>query len=70
MSLVSWSTAAPNSIARLGFALAHSLDNKAPAVSDLTDDEQSQVERIAEVLKKAKQPLVICGTGSQSMPKC
>ena len=53
-------------IARFGFALAHSLDNKAPAVSDLSDDEKTQIQRVAEVLKKAKRPLVICGTGSQS----
>ncbi len=53
-------------IARFGFALAHGLQDKAPAISNLSDNEQSRIKRIAGVLNKAKRPLVICGTGSQN----
>ncbi len=55
--------AAPEDIARLGFAVAHALDPSAPPVTDPSDPLLSLAEAIAEKLKAAKQPLVISGTG-------
>ncbi len=56
----------PETIARFAFALAHRLHGKSPSVSDLTPEQQLQVERVAKVLSKAQRPLVISGTGSHS----
>ena len=61
--------AAPDDIARLGFAVAHALDYEAPAVPDLSDDVGRMAERIARALKSAKRPLVISGSslGSEAV---
>jgi len=48
--------------ARIGFAVAHALDASAPAVSDLSADEQKLVAAIATDLKNAKHPLIVSGT--------
>lgn len=56
---------APDDIARFGFAIAHNLGG-GPAVSDLSADEQQAVEQIANVLREAKNPLVISGSGCHS----
>ena len=56
----------PEEIARFGFALAHLLNSEAPAVTDLTRAETKQAKSIASVLRKAKRPLVITGTGCQN----
>ncbi len=53
--------AAPDDIARLGFAVAHAIDETAPAVPDLTDDSAARAARIAEALVAAERPLVIAG---------
>jgi len=58
--------AAPDNIARLGFAVAHELNADAAAVSGLTNDIQSLATIIAESLKNAKHPLIVSGTGSMS----
>ena len=58
--------AAPDDIARLGFAVAGSIDAGAPSVSDLTCEVKERAQRIAEALTKAKRPLIIAGTGSGS----
>lgn len=50
--------------ARIGFAVANSLDAAAPAVSDLTAAEQDLVAAIAADLKAAKYPLIVSGTSS------
>ncbi len=50
--------------ARIGFAVAHALDSSAPAVSDLSADEQKLVAAIAADLKAAKNPLIVSGTSS------
>lgn len=50
--------------ARIGFAVAHVLDNSAPAVNDLTSAEMTLVNSIAADLKNAKNPLIVSGTGS------
>jgi NADH-quinone oxidoreductase subunit G len=56
--------AAPDDLARLGFAVAHALDSNAPAVPQV-DDWPLAVE-IARALKAAKKPLVISGTSCSS----
>jgi NADH-quinone oxidoreductase subunit G len=53
---------APADIARLGFAIAHKLDKKAPAVDNLSQDANSLVKRIAADLADAKRPCIIAGT--------
>jgi NADH-quinone oxidoreductase subunit G len=58
--------AAPDDLARLGFAVAHALDPKATAVPDLPDTTRTLVDAIAQALKTAKRPLVICGTSCGS----
>jgi NADH-quinone oxidoreductase subunit G len=50
--------------ARIGFAVAHALDNSAPTVSDLNADERKLVAAIAADLKAAKNPLIVSGTSS------
>ncbi len=55
------------SIVRFCSALAHSLNEKAPPVSDLSGEEQAMIDRVSSVLAKAQRPLVITGTGSQSL---
>jgi NADH-quinone oxidoreductase subunit G len=58
--------AAPQDIARLGFAVAHALDSSAPEVGDLDKDELARVTQIAEALMSADNPLIISGTSSHS----
>jgi NADH-quinone oxidoreductase subunit G len=58
--------AAPDDIARLGFAVAHALDDEAPVVPDLSDDVRRMAERIAQALKSAKRPLVVAGSSLNS----
>lgn len=58
--------AAPDDIARLGFAIAGSIDHGAPSVPDLTNDVCDLAQRIAEALRHAQRPLIIAGTGSGS----
>jgi NADH-quinone oxidoreductase subunit G len=48
-------------IASLGFAIASSLDDKAPAFKIKTEDQQNLAEKIALSLKTAKNPLIITG---------
>ena len=58
--------AAPDDIARLGFAIAHALDFEAPAVPDLPDDVRQLAGLIAQTLKAAKRPLIVAGPGLNS----
>ncbi|MCA9872675.1 MAG: NADH-quinone oxidoreductase subunit NuoG, partial [Anaerolineales bacterium] len=58
--------AAPDDLARLGFAVAHALDDAAPAVADLSAEEDELVQFIAACLLKAENPLVVAGTSSGS----
>jgi NADH-quinone oxidoreductase subunit G len=53
--------AAPAALARLGFAVAHTLSPEAPAVTELPPEVQGLAERIAEALQGAKRPLVVAG---------
>ncbi len=58
--------AAPEDIARLGFAVAHALDGQSPKVPDLKPELTQLAERIAAGLRGAKRPLVVSGTGAGS----
>ena len=60
--------AAPDDIARLGFQVAHELDPSAPAPSDLAEAHGERARRIAETLRAAKRPLVVCSTPFGSVP--
>ena len=58
--------AAPDDIARLGFAVAHALDATAPSVDGLDPAAMQLAERIAAALSAAKKPLIVSGTGAGS----
>lgn len=49
----------PDEIARIGFAIAHALDENAPMAGGMED--HPWVEQVAEVLRQAKRPLIIAG---------
>jgi NADH-quinone oxidoreductase subunit G len=75
--------AAPDDIARFGFAIAHELDPNSPTVTDIPlrtrvragvrgeSDILLFIKEIAQALKTAKRPLVISGTslGSEALIK-
>jgi NADH-quinone oxidoreductase subunit G len=52
----------PDDIARLGFAIANYLNDMAPAPESMDDDTLKYARQIADILKKAESPLIICGT--------
>jgi NADH-quinone oxidoreductase subunit G len=58
--------AAPDDIARLGFAIAHAIDADAPPAPGLSDDARALAETIAQALKDAERPLVVSGPGCGS----
>ncbi len=58
--------AAPDEIARLGFAVAHAIDPQSPAVTDLDDSASDLASRIARALKEADRPMVVSGTALRS----
>ncbi len=58
--------AAPEEIARLGFAVAKALDPDAPEVPDLSDEAKSSARDIAAALREAERPVVVSGTGAGS----
>ncbi|QJI12435.1 NADH-quinone oxidoreductase subunit NuoG [Pseudomonas sp. ADAK22] len=61
--------AAPDDLARIGFAVAHALDASAPAVEGLDTEAGELAQRIADALLAAKRPLIIAGTslGSKAL---
>ncbi|HET9147831.1 MAG TPA: NADH-quinone oxidoreductase subunit NuoG, partial [Acetobacteraceae bacterium] len=63
--------AAPDDIARLGFAILHRIDPAAPAVEGLAEETQALAARIAEALLAAKRPLIVsgCQMGSEALPR-
>lgn len=64
--IAAWTYCAPvEDQARLGFAIAHALDNNSPAV-ELDRDLQSKVDVIVQALAGAKKPLIISGTNAGS----
>ena len=58
--------AAPDDLARLGFAVAGTIGQGAPSVPDLSLEVKGLAQRIAESLTHAQHPLIIAGTGSGS----
>lgn len=61
--------AAPDDLARLGFAVAGEVSEQAPAVSHPEESFKALAREIAEDLKQARRPLVVAGTscGSESL---
>jgi NADH-quinone oxidoreductase subunit G len=65
--IAAWTYCAPvEDQARLGFAIAHALDNSAPAVEGLSNDLKGKVDVIVQALAGAKKPLIVSGTNSGS----
>lgn len=61
--VAAWSlSASASDQARLGFAIAHALDEKAPAVADLDDELTQKAQFIASALKQSQKPLIISGS--------
>ncbi len=59
--------AVPSELARLGFAVAHQIDNAAPNPADLADDTRVLAEEIASALRQAKRPLIVSGSPQGSI---
>ena len=53
---------APADLARLGLAVAHAIHSAAPAVEGLSGEQQALAQQIADDLKNADRPLIVCGT--------
>jgi NADH-quinone oxidoreductase subunit G len=58
--------AAPDDVARLGFAVAHAIDPSAPDVPGLSGELRDTTARIARQLAGAKRPLIVSGVASGS----
>lgn len=58
--------AAPDDIARLGFAIAHALSDESPAVDDLPQELTDLAQTIADALRGAKRPLIVSGTSLEN----
>jgi NADH-quinone oxidoreductase subunit G len=56
--------AAPAELARLGFAVAHAIDDAAPSVPDLSPALTTLARTIAASLLRAKRPMVVSGVHS------
>ena len=53
--------AAPDDLARFGFAIANALNGAAPAPAGISEPLRTMAEEIAAALKSAKRPLVVSG---------
>lgn len=58
--------AAPDEMARLGFAVANLIDSALPAVKNLPKEVQTLAEQIASALITAERPVIISGTSCES----
>ncbi len=58
--------AAPDDLARLGFAVAHEIDGGAAGIEDGSTEVSELAQRIAAALHSAKSPLVVSGTSCRS----
>ncbi|PWT96684.1 MAG: NADH-quinone oxidoreductase subunit G [Bacteroidetes bacterium] len=58
----------PDDIARLGYAIAHIIDPGSPAVKNASDELLTKAKEIADALLKAKNPVIISGTGCLNEP--
>jgi NADH-quinone oxidoreductase subunit G len=56
--------AAPDEIARLGFAVAHIIDNSVPDVPNYPEELRKLAEQIAKALLNAERPVIISGLSS------
>ena len=61
--------AAPDDVARLGFAVARALSDDAPPVAGVSDEVRALASRMAQALREAERPLVVSGTslGSEAV---
>ena len=65
--IAAWTYRAPvEDQARLGFAIAHALDDSAPVVDGISSDLQNKIDVIVQALAGAKKPLIISGTNAGS----
>lgn len=55
--------AAPDDLARLGFAIAHEIDPTSPAISDLPPEPAALAREMVAALRTARRPLIVTGTG-------
>ena len=61
--IAAWTYRAPvEDQARLGFAIAHALDDSAPAVEGLSSELKGKIDVIVQALAGAKKPLIVSGT--------
>jgi NADH-quinone oxidoreductase subunit G len=58
--------AAPDDVARLGFAVAHAIDSSAPEVPGLSPELEKMAAEIASSLLSAKNPLIVSGPSCRS----
>jgi NADH-quinone oxidoreductase subunit G len=58
--------AAPDDLARLGFAIAHAIDVSAPAVTGLSPELEAMAADIAAALLRAQRPLVVSGASCRN----
>lgn len=58
--------AAPDDLARFGFAVAQQVDQNAPAVPALSPAVMESARRIADALRHAERPVIISGTGCRN----
>jgi NADH-quinone oxidoreductase subunit G len=54
--------AAPEDLARLGYAIAHAVNPEAPAVAKLSEEMKELAQSSARMLADARRPLIISGT--------
>ncbi len=57
----------PSDIARFGFAIALELDPSLDSVDGFSASEKQLIKAIADDLKSAIKPLIVCGTGCQDL---
>ena len=66
--IAAWTYRAPvEDQARLGFAIAHALDDGAPAVEGLSSELKGKIDVIVQALAGAKKPLIVSGTNAGSI---
>jgi NADH-quinone oxidoreductase subunit G len=58
---------APEEIARLGYAVAHAIDSRAPEVKNIESGVLRLAKRIAGALKSVQRPLIVTGISSGSV---
>jgi NADH-quinone oxidoreductase subunit G len=58
--------AAPDELARLGYSLAHAIDEEAPEAGEISSDQKALARRIAAALCAAKSPLIVSGSSCRS----